>query len=50
MIGDALEITIIVSMAVLVGYPSSLMIMGMFQERSRRRVKPAEPLDRHEGR
>ena len=36
MIGEALEITIIVSMLVLVGYPSSVMVMETLQERRKR--------------
>jgi len=39
MIGEALEITIIVSMIVLVVYPSSLMILEAIEERRRRRVR-----------
>ena len=39
MIGDALEITIVVSMVVLVVYPSSLMILEALQERRKRRVR-----------
>ncbi len=39
MIGEALEITIIVSMLVLVGYPSTLMVMEDLQERRKRRVR-----------
>jgi hypothetical protein len=39
MIGEALEITIVVSMLVLVGYPSTMMAMGALEQRRRRRVK-----------
>ena len=39
MIGQALEITIVVSMLVLVVYPSTMMIMEALQERRRRRIK-----------
>ncbi len=39
MIGEAFEITIVVSMLVLVGYPSIMMAMEALQERRRRRVK-----------
>ena len=41
MIGEAFEITIVVSMLVLVGYPSIMMAMEALQERRRRRVKAA---------
>ncbi len=39
MIGEALEITIVVSMLVLVIYPSTMMVMEALQERRRRRIK-----------
>ena len=39
MIGEALEITIIVSMIVLVVYPSSLMLLEAIEERRQRRVR-----------
>ncbi len=39
MIGEALEITIVVSMLVLVGYPSTLMITEALRARRRRRVR-----------
>ncbi len=39
MIGEVLEITIVVSMLVLVGYPSTMMAMEALEERHRRRVK-----------
>jgi hypothetical protein len=39
MIGDALEITIIVSMMVLVVYPASLLILDAWYERRKRRVR-----------
>ena len=41
MIGEALEITIVVSMLVLVGYPSTLMILEALRARRRRRVRVA---------
>ncbi len=37
MIGEALEITIVVSMLVLVGYPSTLMMIEALRARRRRR-------------
>ncbi len=37
MIGEALEITIVVSMLVLVGYPSTLMALETLRARRRRR-------------
>ncbi len=39
MIGEALEITIVVSLLVLVGYPSTLMILEALRARRRRRVR-----------
>ncbi len=45
MIGEALEITIVVSMLVLVAYPSTVMAMEALQERRKRRVKFVQ--DRH---
>jgi hypothetical protein len=39
MIGEALEITIIVSMIVLIVYPSSLMLLEAIEERRQRRVR-----------
>ena len=42
MIGEALEITIVVSMLVLVIYPSTMMVMEALQERRRRRIKVAQ--------
>lgn len=39
MIGDALEITIIVSMMVLVVYPASLLILDSWHERRKRRIR-----------
>ncbi len=39
MIGEALEITIVVSMLVLVGYPSTLMMLEALRARRRRRVR-----------
>ncbi len=41
MIGEALEITIVVSILVLVGYPSTLMIAATLHERHKRWVKVA---------
>lgn len=43
MIGEALEITIVVSMLVLVGYPSTLMMLEALRARRRRRVRLARP-------
>ena len=42
MISDAFEIAIIVSMAVLVGYPSGMMVIEAVQKR-RRRVRITMP-------
>lgn len=39
MIGDALEITIVVSMMVLIGYPSTLMALEALRARRRRRAR-----------
>ncbi len=39
MIGEALEITIVVSMLVLVIYPSTLMVVEALQVRHRRRIE-----------
>ncbi len=39
MIGEALEITIVVSMLVLVGYPSTLMALEALRARHRHRVR-----------
>jgi hypothetical protein len=39
MIGEALEITIVVSMLVLVGYPSTLMALETLRARRKRRVR-----------
>jgi hypothetical protein len=39
MIGEAFEITIVVSMLVLVGYPSTLMTIEALRARRRRRVR-----------
>ena len=41
MIGEALEITIVVSMLVLVGYPSTLMALEALRTHRRRRVRVA---------
>jgi|GEM_PF-6826463 len=43
MIGEALEITIIVSMIVLVVYPSSLMFLEAMEERRARRIRVMAP-------
>ncbi len=43
MIGEALEITIVVSMLVLVGYPSTLMALEALRARRGRRVQAARP-------
>lgn len=52
MIGEALEITIVVSMTVLVGYPSTLMALEALRARRRRRVQivRARCFSRHPGR
>lgn len=42
MIGEALEITIVVSMLVLVGYPSTLMVLETLRTRRRRRIRVAQ--------
>ena len=42
MIGEALEITIVVSMLVLVGYPSTFMALEALRERRRRRVRDVQ--------
>ncbi len=39
MIGEVLEITIVVSMLVLVGYPSTLMVLEALRVRRRCRVQ-----------
>ena len=39
MIGEALEITIVVSMLVLVMYPSTMLAMEALQARRRRRIE-----------
>ena len=41
MIGEALEITIVVSMLVLIAYPSTLMAMDTLQAHRRRRTATA---------
>jgi len=43
MIGEALEITIVVSMLVLVGYPSTLMVLDALRVRRRCRVQAPRP-------
>lgn len=57
MIGEALEVTIVVSMTVLVGYPSTLMALEALRARRRRRVQivrarrcPRHPERRPDGR
>ncbi len=50
MIGEALEITIVVSMLVLVTYPSTRMAMEALQERRKRRVKAVQDRRRREAR
>ncbi len=50
MIGKALEITIIVSMLVLVIYPSTMMVMEALQERRRQRIKVAQTRRRRDQR
>jgi hypothetical protein len=47
MIGEALEITIVVSMVVLVGYPSTLMAFEAMRARRRRRVPVVRSQRRH---
>lgn len=43
MIGEVLEITIVVSMLVLVGYPSTLMVLEALRVRRRCRVQGTAP-------
>ena len=43
MIGEAFEITIVVSMLVLVGYPSTLMTIEALRACRRRRVRVMQP-------
>jgi hypothetical protein len=47
MIGEAFEITIVVSMLVLVGYPSTLMIIEALRACRRRRVRVVQPQRSH---
>lgn len=42
MIGEVLEITIVVSMLVLVGYPSTLMVLEALRVRRRYRVQAVQ--------
>ncbi len=42
MIGEAFEITIVVSLLVLVGYPGTLMILEALRARRRRRVRSVQ--------
>ena len=42
MIGETLEITIVVSMTVLIAYPSAIALRQVLLERRERRVKVAE--------
>ena len=39
MIGEVLEITIVISMLVLVGYPSTLMVLDSLRALQKRRIK-----------
>ena len=41
MIGETLEVTIIVSMIVLIAYPSCVAVLDLLRERRRRRVPVA---------
>ncbi len=50
MIGEALEITIVVSMLVLVIYPSTMMVMEALQERRRRRIRVVQDRRRRDQR
>ena len=50
MIGEALEITIVVSMLALVVYPSTMLVMDALQERRRRRIKVVEDRRRRDPR
>ncbi len=50
MIGEALEVTIVVSMFVLVGYPSTLLIVEALQQRRKRRVKVMQERRRRQNR
>ncbi len=50
MIGEALEITIVVSMLVLVIYPSTMMVMEALQERRRQWIKVAQDWRRRDQR
>ena len=43
MIGEVFEITIVVSMLVLVGYPSTLMVLEALRVRRRCRVQVVRP-------
>ena len=47
MIGEALEITIVVSLLVLVGYPSTLMIRQALRARRWRWVRVVQSRHRH---
>ncbi len=47
MIGETLEITIVVSMLVLVGYPSPLMTIEALRARRRRRVRVVQSQRSH---
>jgi hypothetical protein len=49
MIGEVLEITIVVSMLVLVGYPSALMALDILRARRRRRARVVRPRHCHGG-
>ncbi len=50
MIGAALEITIVVSMLVLVIYPSTMLVREALQERRRRRIKAVQDRRRRDQR
>ncbi len=50
MLGQALEITIVVSMLVLVAYPSTMMVMEALQERRRRRIEAVQDRRRRDQR
>lgn len=48
MVGDALEISIIVSMVVLVAYPSGVMVSRALQARRRRHPRPGGRSERRD--
>ncbi len=49
MIGEALEITIVISMVVLVGYPSTLMVLEAMRARRRDQVPVVRSAHCHGG-